>query len=318
MTGFQYGRTKQSGFLTTDETARFHACNPVCDTAKKPGVVRIVPTINRNKYEIGAPLPTHRKQKSRSEPHDNLDVIVFPFARHSSFDELLELVKALRPNDVYPCVTGEDWGPDRTIENLFGDLCAQHDFSFDLERAQEQEARAMVDQETQVETQYTAMLDEDSDDSGHPKESQLPSSFIHVLGDDVPEYHTREQGHRKSDLISPPSKRQRSFPGTLRTENTVEAVVRNVESSPTPENPDASPSSPCPGNVDIGVEEESQQSLTDTAFGSQTSLISDPYENAARCARRRQAYEAAKDPDQWVSFSTLSSSGRFEKEEELG
>lgn len=36
-------------------------------------------------------------------------VITFPYSRHSSYDELCDLVKAFSPRDVYPCTVDEQY-----------------------------------------------------------------------------------------------------------------------------------------------------------------------------------------------------------------
>lgn len=36
-------------------------------------------------------------------------LITFPYSRHSSYDELCDLVKAFQPRDVYPCTVDEQY-----------------------------------------------------------------------------------------------------------------------------------------------------------------------------------------------------------------
>lgn len=36
-------------------------------------------------------------------------VITFPYSRHSSYDELCDLVRAFKPRDVYPCTADEQY-----------------------------------------------------------------------------------------------------------------------------------------------------------------------------------------------------------------
>ena len=49
--------------------------------------------------------------------------IQFPYSRHSSYEELCELVATLRPCDIYPCTTDwQEWSWDKSVENLFGHL----------------------------------------------------------------------------------------------------------------------------------------------------------------------------------------------------
>jgi len=55
-----------------------------------------------------------------------------PYSRHSSYDELCDLVKAFLPIDVYPCtVDEENWGPEDSVEHLFGRFCSGTTFAHD-------------------------------------------------------------------------------------------------------------------------------------------------------------------------------------------
>ncbi|KAF3932630.1 hypothetical protein ABW19_dt0200600 [Dactylella cylindrospora] len=59
----------------------------------------------------------------------------YPYSRHSSFSELQDLVKALAPKDVYPCVAAEgSWYQKDSIRKLFGKYCSGNKFAFDIER----------------------------------------------------------------------------------------------------------------------------------------------------------------------------------------
>lgn len=56
----------------------------------------------------------------------------FPYSRHSSYEELCELVNSFRPLDVYPCtVDEENWSPEDGVENLFGHSCSGTTFAHD-------------------------------------------------------------------------------------------------------------------------------------------------------------------------------------------
>ena len=49
--------------------------------------------------------------------------IQFSYSRHSSYEELCELVAVLRPRDIYPCTTDwREWTWDESVESLFGHL----------------------------------------------------------------------------------------------------------------------------------------------------------------------------------------------------
>ncbi|PKX89504.1 putative DNA repair protein [Aspergillus novofumigatus IBT 16806] len=58
--------------------------------------------------------------------------IYFPYSRHSSYEELCELVSAFKPRDVYPCtVDALEWNEDVSMRSLFGHLCSGHEFVHD-------------------------------------------------------------------------------------------------------------------------------------------------------------------------------------------
>ena len=62
---------------------------------------------------------------------------VFPYSRHSSYDELRDLVGSFGPRDIYPCVVDEEaWNTDLSISSLFGDLCTGSGFAYDKIRAE--------------------------------------------------------------------------------------------------------------------------------------------------------------------------------------
>ncbi|OAA69646.1 hypothetical protein ISF_02916 [Cordyceps fumosorosea ARSEF 2679] len=60
-------------------------------------------------------------------------VIRFPYARHSSYEELCHLVGTFKPLDVWPCT--EDarwwWRNGHSIASYFGEFCSGTDFAYD-------------------------------------------------------------------------------------------------------------------------------------------------------------------------------------------
>lgn len=68
------------------------------------------------------------------------DTIHFPYSRHSSYNELRHLVGVFTPKDVCPCTVDlESWSEDLSMEDLFGDLCAEKTFYYDQETRQQVE-----------------------------------------------------------------------------------------------------------------------------------------------------------------------------------
>ncbi|KAL3293002.1 artemis protein [Colletotrichum asianum] len=61
--------------------------------------------------------------------------MTFPYSRHSSYQELCDLVRIFQPKDVWPCtVNPTDWVRDNiTIHSLFGNFCSGDSFAHDLE-----------------------------------------------------------------------------------------------------------------------------------------------------------------------------------------
>ncbi|CZR54852.1 uncharacterized protein PAC_04736 [Phialocephala subalpina] len=71
-------------------------------------------------------------------------VITFPYSRHSSYDELCDLVRAFKPRDVYPCTVDEQYWNEAglSISSLFGRLCTGKNFRHDAEMEEWLESRA--------------------------------------------------------------------------------------------------------------------------------------------------------------------------------
>ncbi|OJD15301.1 hypothetical protein ACJ73_08991, partial [Blastomyces percursus] len=67
------------------------------------------------------------------KPGHNLpNTIRFPYSRHSSYSELCNLVKAFRPQDIFPCtVYPATWNEDVSMRTLFGHLCSGTNFAHD-------------------------------------------------------------------------------------------------------------------------------------------------------------------------------------------
>ncbi|KGQ06797.1 hypothetical protein BBAD15_g7885 [Beauveria bassiana D1-5] len=60
-------------------------------------------------------------------------VIRFPYARHSSYEELCHFVDAFKPRDVWPCTENAQqwWRKGYSIASYFGDFCSGNDFAYD-------------------------------------------------------------------------------------------------------------------------------------------------------------------------------------------
>ena len=89
------------------------------------------------------PGPNGEENVRKQSPHNagKDRVIRFPYSRHSSYEELRQLVSVFRPKDICPCTVDLDtWDTNMTMENLFGDLCSEvifyHDKEIDVEAAE--------------------------------------------------------------------------------------------------------------------------------------------------------------------------------------
>ncbi|MCJ1260578.1 Protein artemis [Lobaria immixta] len=90
---------------------------------------------NRHKDSIATgTLKTTKSQKLCGSGCQLPKEIQFPYARHSSYNELCHLVRVFKPADIYPCSIDEtSWRWDVSIESLFGRLCSGTNFAHDNE-----------------------------------------------------------------------------------------------------------------------------------------------------------------------------------------
>ncbi|KAH7323037.1 beta-lactamase-like protein [Stachybotrys elegans] len=81
--------------------------------------------------------PTTTKPCQTSKPSLLPRIIRFPYSRHSSYQELCELVALFRPRDVWPCTVDPDaWlRAGITIRALFGESCSSQAFAHDAKLA---------------------------------------------------------------------------------------------------------------------------------------------------------------------------------------
>ncbi|KAK2756173.1 Protein artemis [Arachnomyces sp. PD_36] len=79
--------------------------------------------------DIPSTIPSSERKSTKDELPKSIE---FPYSRHSSYDELLELVEAFRPKDVFPCtVDASTWRDGVSMQNLFGHLCSGKEFVHD-------------------------------------------------------------------------------------------------------------------------------------------------------------------------------------------
>ncbi|KAL2060019.1 hypothetical protein VTL71DRAFT_9841 [Oculimacula yallundae] len=108
-------------------------------------------------------------------------IITFPYSRHSSYEELCDLLKIFKPKDVWPCT--EDpyhWHEvGLNVKELFGEYCSDEIFRYDREmRRKVAEAEA---QQFYVQSQTTASS-QLSAQSISPPSKRRPSNLTSMMG----------------------------------------------------------------------------------------------------------------------------------------
>ncbi|KAA8575701.1 hypothetical protein EYC84_004814 [Monilinia fructicola] len=117
---------------------------------------------------LGESLLRKLAQNSNEEPDERRDyssrnnglpkLITFPYSRHSSYPELLDLVKIFKPKDVYPCTVDEEgWHEGLSMEKLFGNHCSASIFRHDSEMRHLVNTLAAEKEMTSQQTQTTVV-----------------------------------------------------------------------------------------------------------------------------------------------------------------
>ncbi|KAH6609976.1 hypothetical protein Trco_003322 [Trichoderma cornu-damae] len=98
----------------------------LCSTDLRKAILSLA-----NNYSQPTPSRTRYKEHNGTELPS---VIQFPYARHSSYAELCDLVGAFKPKDIWPCTFHlETWRKRAiSIESLFGKYCSGNVFAHDL------------------------------------------------------------------------------------------------------------------------------------------------------------------------------------------
>ncbi|ODM23985.1 hypothetical protein SI65_01575 [Aspergillus cristatus] len=121
----------------------------------------------------------HTDKRSSADVKDEAgnrlpNIIQFPYSRHSSYNELCELVSAFRPKDVYPCTTDPlTWDYGTSIRSLFGHLCSGDHFSHDTLMRE-----AIANDEELLRSRKRARYDEGSSPQASQQSSFADSDFI--------------------------------------------------------------------------------------------------------------------------------------------
>ncbi|KAL0942094.1 DNA repair protein [Colletotrichum truncatum] len=101
------------------------------DEKNMAAIVDVFQSIAQKEQRNRQTLPNKGASCSKQLPK----TITFPYARHSSYQELCDLVRAFQPRDIWPCTVNiSDWVKDNvTIRSLFGSYCSGESFEHDQE-----------------------------------------------------------------------------------------------------------------------------------------------------------------------------------------
>jgi DNA cross-link repair 1C protein len=130
---------------------------------------------------IQSTLARKRRLASRPEPQSGSELlptrITFPYARHSWYPELRDLVDAFNPRDVWPCTVDIARWEERgiTMRKLFGANCSSDVFAHDL----------LVDERIRDMRKAKKALQEDetsNNTQGSEKSRDIPSQVLPPCG----------------------------------------------------------------------------------------------------------------------------------------
>ena len=280
----------------------------------------------------------------------------FPYSRHSSYEELCDLVGAFKPLDVYPCtVDNESWSEEIGMQALFGHLCSGTTFAHDQEMkmlaarraASENDGGGDNSQKTasnQSIVDFHASQGEDIDDMKSGRTSLRPAPHLDEAGGVYrPPKRQRTSPVDSLKLGTPDLAQQQIYNIRQSFENHLERGARvsdadrlgKTQDKPTEsKHADLRLSNDRAGEFllsemvrspSAGVAAKSTQSspetqitISDTAFDSQSPLRANHEDESGKVQRRKEAYKAAKElRGTWEKNCSLVASFDGHCEEEL-
>lgn len=234
----------------------------------------------------------------------NQQTIHFPFSRHSSYDELRNLISIFRPKDIHACTVDPSlWTEDVSMKQLFGDLCTSQIFHHDslvrVEAAtfRDQQKFANLKRKRQEDSQQVSQQSQPSQPSpscysaraGPPQEVAPPQDQAGRTS----QRSVAEAGRSRRNLLRTPVEPE---PEPADSHTRVSKIRREFHRS----NQDQD----LVVQDDLGGEPKSQESLHASAFESQESELpngqaSDPknthrFAGVDRASTRRAAYREAR------------------------
>jgi DNA cross-link repair 1C protein len=282
------------------------------------------------------------------------DTIHFPFSRHSSYNELCDLVAAFKPGDIYPCTVDEQtWTEDVSMKALFGHLCSGLVFRHDeemrslLRGRQENEGpsergrkrkHAEDSQESgsleSTSQEYTTAVGSSAEvgDLATNEELQRPED-IRVVDEEMPQYlaaiKAAYEAHEGRAAVedSPSSLSDEAVEDTVECESASASKVGHMADSQVSVSQSALDSQPEDVQLNLGlqldgVQDERPSIAATRVLPSTSNDLSNP---RRRRSYREQAYRAAKrslqssDSGAWddLGIRSVGSNGHCEREEEL-
>lgn len=189
----------------------------------------------------------------------------FPYSRHSSYGELLDLVEAFKPKDLFPCTVDKaTWRDEVSMQNLFGHLCSGKEFAHDRHmreiimdedgerprkmpkatpEPEETQSRELLESASQSFVSSTDPTDSHPLKEGErPRSPDLPKPPISTDGDDIRSIRTPERGIKRThDTISSSQSSSLSSPQVAKHRALVQALRnkaprKEIDNQPIPQN----------------------------------------------------------------------------------
>lgn len=299
---------------------------------------------------------SHEEQRPPISDAMLTTVVHFPYSRHSSYNELRDLVSAFKPNDICPCTVNLDtWTEEVSMESLFGDLCSEKIFAHDAENrvaAKERKEHLAAtwkrkrqvddDGETQRSSPCTEQISDDTFETAEETADQQQSGKDLKIRPVNQTATPLGSGNQLSEDPDTPDGRlkaiEKAFHALKDDDNQNSVPSTASQASPSlPQN--ASGAIPPTEEVDLNAEDEptttndemeniqtSQMSLSFSAFNSQPQPQVDGASSPkpGRLKARIEAYRAAKsclngDDSAWTDLGLRSTgySGHTNDEVEL-
>ncbi|GAO16177.1 hypothetical protein UVI_02045280 [Ustilaginoidea virens] len=271
--------------------------------------------LERLRHEPTGTEATHASPRADGLP----SVILFPFARHSSYRELCHLTQTFQPKDVWPCTVDQWWIRNRaSVGSLFGRYCSEAIFEFDQQRA------ALFSQEQGVSFRQQQIPDFDTQTSvGHETISLVSSHETANAEKGLNEPVSEKAAGCEAGLPAPKQLSPNAFPARLSISTT---NLLSESELPTSGNQDGLDSPAQWGDCSVSVsqtlshnepDDPSQALASHLEADSQTTNVSESSTiSPGHSLLRREAYSVmvrnSSNGDTWEPISLLSTDGNHQ------